>query len=205
MAKLGASEIAYFAKKAGFSQTKKVRGVSEVAMITAIALAESSGNTQAHNDTYPDNSYGLTQINLLAWSMGDFGLRRPSDLFDPGNNLQAAHVVKERQGWSAWSTYSNGAYASHLDAAKQGAANPGGGGSAPQIDPDKAPDSPEMADSVLGGVFSGFTDWLEKWGPRIAMFVGGGFLVIVGLFLYFKSRLPSLKDVTDLAGKVGRR
>jgi hypothetical protein len=34
---------------------------------TAIAMRESAGNTAAHNPVYPDDSYGLWQINRLAW------------------------------------------------------------------------------------------------------------------------------------------
>ena len=33
--------------------------------IAAISLAESGGNPNAHNPKYPDNSYGLMQINML--------------------------------------------------------------------------------------------------------------------------------------------
>lgn len=58
MSKLSPAEIAQHAYDAGF------RG-DALTTAVAVAMAESSGDPRAHNDTYQDNSYGLWQINML--------------------------------------------------------------------------------------------------------------------------------------------
>jgi cell wall-associated NlpC family hydrolase len=81
MADLSAREIYRFARLAGFSPDQAVT-------MTAIALAESGGNTNAHNPN-GENSRGLWQINLDAhggWAGG-------MNLFDPAQNARAAYRV----------------------------------------------------------------------------------------------------------------
>jgi len=75
----------------------------------AIALAESGGNTNAHNPNGED-SRGLWQINMDAHAswVGD------RNLFDPNFNAVAAKHVCDIQGPGAWSVYSNGMYTQHL-------------------------------------------------------------------------------------------
>jgi len=75
----------------------------------AIALAESGGNTDAHNPNGED-SRGLWQINMDAhagWVAG-------RDLYDPNFNAEAAKHVCDIQGPTAWSVYSNGMYRQYL-------------------------------------------------------------------------------------------
>ena len=89
-------------------------------MMTAIALAESSGLSRAHNNNKftGDNSYGLFQINMI----GDIGVERRQllglnsndDLFDPRKNMEAAKLIFDQQGLSAWGAYRNGSYRDHL-------------------------------------------------------------------------------------------
>jgi TP901 family phage tail tape measure protein len=87
-------------------------------IMAAIALAESAGNPMAHNKKYPDNSYGLWQINMLG-GMGperrrQFGIQSNEQLFDPAVNARAAKSVFDSQGFGAWSVYRSGAYKQFL-------------------------------------------------------------------------------------------
>jgi cell wall-associated NlpC family hydrolase len=81
MADYSAREIYRFARLAGFSPDQSVT-------MTAIALAESGGNSNAHNNS-GENSRGLWQINLDAH--GDWAGRM--NLFDPAQNAKAAFRV----------------------------------------------------------------------------------------------------------------
>jgi len=81
MVDYSAREIYRFARLAGFSPDQSVT-------MTAIALAESGGNSNAHNSS-GENSRGLWQINLDAH--GDWAGRR--DLYDPVENAKAAFKV----------------------------------------------------------------------------------------------------------------
>ena len=49
----------------------------------------------AYNNTPPDNSYGLWQINLYpgAQSLAALGLSNPNQLFDPATNAAAAFAI----------------------------------------------------------------------------------------------------------------
>lgn len=84
-------------------------GGTDPFLAAEIARAESSGNPTATDaDSNGTVDYGLWQDN----SSNGGG---PQD-FDPVANAQlAVHIWNERQastgnGWSAWSTYNNGAY-----------------------------------------------------------------------------------------------
>ena len=76
----------------------------------------------AHNPTYPDNSYGLMQVNMLderGYQLGAerrqrYGLQSNDQLFDPLTNMRAAKDIYDSQGLGAWSVYTSGAYKNHL-------------------------------------------------------------------------------------------
>lgn len=77
--------------------------------MAAIALAESGGNTQAHN---PSGASGLWQVEVPI-----------NDSFIPGgaahvynalDNARAAVAIEKAQGLSAWTTYTSGAYRQYL-------------------------------------------------------------------------------------------
>jgi hypothetical protein len=107
---LSPEQIASYARQAGFPE--KI-----VPRMVAIALAESSGFAGAHNETYPDNSYGLWQINMLdepGYQLGEerrarYGLTSNDQLKDPLTNAKAALDVYKREGLNAWSVHSSGA------------------------------------------------------------------------------------------------
>jgi hypothetical protein len=75
--------------------------------MTAIALAESGGNTDATNtNTNGSVDTGLWQIN----SVHGFG----GNLKDPRVNAQAAKAVFDKQSYTAWTVFKTGAYRSKL-------------------------------------------------------------------------------------------
>ena len=98
--------------------------VSQAQTAAAVAMAESRGEVGAKspkntNGTY---DYGLWQIN----SSHGFNVQRL--LGDPSYNAEAAVSVWRSQGWSAWTTYRDGAYKSFLGQASTATVNYGGPG-----------------------------------------------------------------------------
>lgn len=82
--------------------------------MAAIAMAESRGNPMAHNDKYPDDSYGITQINALA-----HGQAAKEALGNPQRAMELAFKIsKGGTDFAAWSAYKSGAYREHLAAAQ---------------------------------------------------------------------------------------
>ena len=68
--------------------------------MTAIALAESGGNTDAHALTSREDSRGLWQINARAHPELAGG-----NLYDARTNARAAKAVYDKQGYGAWSVF----------------------------------------------------------------------------------------------------
>lgn len=118
MAKLSPAQIAEYAHDAGF------RG-QDLTVAVAVAMAESSGDTRAHNPVPPDDSYGLWQINMIG-SLGparrdQFDLDSNRELFDPEENAKAAWAISGHGGsFRPWTTYTSGAYERFLDDARRG-------------------------------------------------------------------------------------
>src|SRR5262245_23053210 len=67
-------------------------------LMAAVALAESDGNSDAHN---PSGATGLWQI------LGNPG---PGNAYDPLTNAKFAVAKYHEQGLGAWTTYTSGAY-----------------------------------------------------------------------------------------------
>ena len=117
-------EIARTARAAGIPEDK-------IPTMTAIAMAESSGDSEAHNTKYPDNSYGLWQINMLdepGYMLGEerrkkFGLNSNEQLFDPITNAKIAYEIYKVEGYDAWSVYKSGKYRDYMVTAKKAAAS----------------------------------------------------------------------------------
>src|SRR3954464_4278597 len=123
MAKLTDAQIAGHAKNVG------VTG-ENLAIAVAVALAESQGNTLAHNAIPPDNSYGLWQINMLG-GLGparrkEFGISTNDALYDPAVNARAMFKISGGgKVWSPWTTYTSGKYRVYMVRARTAAGNPG--------------------------------------------------------------------------------
>jgi murein DD-endopeptidase MepM/ murein hydrolase activator NlpD len=97
----------------------------QAAIMAAIAMAESSGNSGAHNNNRQtgDDSYGLWQINMID-RLGperrrQFGIQSNDQLKDPRINAKAAKAVFDSQGFGAWSVYRSGSYRQYLPEARR--------------------------------------------------------------------------------------
>jgi len=118
MSPLNAQQIATLLQKQGVAKDK-------IPTMTAIALAESSGNSQAFNPNSQtgDRSYGLFQVNMLGGlgpaRMKEFGLKNEKDLFNPETNVRAANQILNSQGLGAWSAYKGGQYKQFLPEAQK--------------------------------------------------------------------------------------
>jgi hypothetical protein len=118
VSKLSPEQIAQAAHDAGF------RG-HDLTTAVAIALAESGGDPRAHNPVPPDNSYGLWQINMIG-ALGpdrrhEFHLDANKELFDAETNAKAAFAISGKgDSFQPWTTFTSGAYKSHLDEARKG-------------------------------------------------------------------------------------
>lgn len=118
MAPLTASQIASLLRQQGVPADK-------IPTMTAISLAESSGNPRAFNPNAStgDKSYGLFQVNMLGGlgpeRMKQFGLKKEEELFDPNTNVRAAKKILESQGLGAWSVYKGGQYKQFLPEAQK--------------------------------------------------------------------------------------
>lgn len=181
---LSANEIAHYAQAAGFPS-------GEIALATAIAMAESGGNTRAHNTRPPDNSYGLWQINMYgSLATGRrvmFGITTNDQLFDPSVNARAALMIRRGQGWTAWSVYTNGAYKKHLAAATAAAGAP----SAPGGTSDGFSNPLDKLNPVnqLNALIEQVQKWVQEQALRLAMFFGGGFLIWLGIQVFVTGQI----------------
>jgi hypothetical protein len=117
------SQLVQLATAAGFAQ-------NEIPTMVAIAMAESGGNSRAHNPVPPDNSYGLWQINMIDTLGPDrrkrYGLSSNEELFDPATNARVAKRIRDEQGLTAWTTYSGGAYKKFLSMVQMPSKQQGG-------------------------------------------------------------------------------
>lgn len=119
MPRYSPEQIYGFCRMAGFSP-------DEAATFTAIALAESGGNSRAHNP-HGEDSKGLFQINARAHP----GLDRKYDLYDPQQNARAAFEVSQGGGdaspWTVTHGSSGARYLRYRDAAQAAAVAYGDG------------------------------------------------------------------------------
>lgn len=119
MRRYSAEQIYGFCRMAGFSP-------DESATFTAIALAESGGNSQAHNP-HGEDSKGLFQINARAHP----GLDRKYDLYDPQQNARAAFEVSaggsDASPWTVTHGSGSARYLMYKDAAQAAAVAYGDG------------------------------------------------------------------------------
>lgn len=158
-------------------------GMKEPRKMAALAMAESDGDTNAHNPEGLDNSYGLWQINMK----GDkgparrkqFGIATNEALYNPLTNALAAKKIFAEQGYGAWSTYGGEKYKKYLS----------GGGTAEPVDQASAETvalNPVDVASSMADIASLSLDaarWIStpnNW-LRIAYVTGGIVVTIVAL------------------------
>ena len=123
--KLSMKQLVNLARQAGFTEENAI-------IAAAIAMGESGGKSDSHNTKYPDNSYGLWQINMLdepGYMLGEerrkkFGLKSNKDLFDPLTNAKAAFAISGGSKFGDWSVFSQGIYKDYLPEARKAASSP---------------------------------------------------------------------------------
>jgi hypothetical protein len=208
------SEIYTLAKSVGLND-------SRAKVAAAVAMAESSGNPNAHNAVPPDDSYGLWQINMLG-RMGperrrQFKLSANSDLYNPAANARAMKSISSNGGnFSPWSTYTNGAYRKfldnavtddlgYLDSIAQWTKNLLGQGKDAVSSVPGAAEAAAVATGVntLGSVVGKSAVWVsnsENW-LRVAYVGGGAAIVIAGLVMIVQSTKAG-RTVTKTATNV---
>lgn len=103
MANADIRQLIALARDAGFSE-------SQAPTMAAIAMAESSGRPGVVNEI---GCTGLWQINQPV-HVKDYPSWTQAWLKDPRNNARAAKVIYDKQGLSAWSVYTSGAYKKYL-------------------------------------------------------------------------------------------
>jgi hypothetical protein len=108
------------ARGAGFQGEDLIR-------MTAVAMAESSGNVQAFNNNARtgDLSYGAFQVNMRG-DLGparrrQFGLPNNEALFDLGTNARVAKAIFDSQGINAWGAFRDGRFQEWMGQARAAA------------------------------------------------------------------------------------
>lgn len=189
----------------------------DVVVATAIALAESGGDTQAHNPdaSTRDDSYGLWQVNMYGGLGPDrrreFNLTADTDLFDPQTNARVAWGIFHNVGndFSPWTTYTSGDYKTHMAAARAGWDNKrkpaeGAGGGEEQTE-DTGIIALANAAIAIARAVGGAAIWLanpENWG-RVALVGTGGALLIGALVITAKPGTKITAAVTAAPRTVG--
>lgn len=186
--RLNAQQIAGYAQAAGFPR-------EELETATAVALAESGGETTATNkNTNGSIDYGLWQINTVHGSLLTQG-----DKFNPLDNAKMALTVWRGAGnkWTPWTVYKTGSYLAQKGAATLGAANPQPPAEAAGATPAAADtgavatgtataSSPFDALGPIGTAISSITDTITRltsgglW-LRIGAFIVGSLLIVFSL------------------------
>lgn len=197
---------------------------SDSITMTAIILGESGGNTNAHNPIPPDNSWGLAQINMIdTRGMGTerrakYGLKSNEELTNPRTNLRVAYDLYRGRGgkFTDWSVYLSGKYLLYMPRARAAAR-----GFSPALIGQVAGKYGKDFQSELFPWEKGILDASENIGDlvtnpldalsfftnpgnwlRVAAFVSGGLLLLVGLFGLLAASKPA-RNLTAMvpAGK----
>lgn len=187
--------------------SRTINGVqySQAEIMTAIAGAESDYDPYSNGDTTLSQygSVGYWQIYTGAHSpsevkagsgttIGSWTQSLADALSDPSTNATAAMIVYGEQGYSAWSTYNNGAYLNYLGKATTASYNasdlegpqiPGTQSPAPSTGGATSTSSSSTVDvsGLLGTISSPLTsiwDWLKGGTERILL-IGGGIIVLL--------------------------
>lgn len=180
--------IAEAARRAGFKG-------NDLVVAVAVAIAESGGDTTAHNDSEPDGSesFGLWQINSVHKSLLDSG-----DWRNPDDNARMAFVVWQMQGWTAWGVFNNQSYLLRMPRAQSAVAQIG------QSDTGQTQliglNPLDNVTAVLGrlGDFLAFITDRQNWLRVLMVVVGVSMLSIVVIQVVRSS--STLQRVGQIAG-----
>lgn len=194
MARYNEFQIAGYALAAGFPP-------NEIATATAVALAESGGDSGAINhNTNGSYDYGMWQINTVHGALLNQG-----DKFNPLDNAKMALTIWKGAGnkWTPWSVYKSGVYRAQLLKGTAGAAKPETVGSAPAanawnpplVSPEGEPLTNPQGDvippsspldgavSALGGIVTSLQTLTNTLNTTITTILSGGFWLRIGAFV----------------------
>lgn len=167
------------ARGAGFQGEDLIR-------MTAVAMAESSGNVQAFNNNARtgDLSYGAFQVNMRG-DLGparrrQFGLPNNEALFDLGTNARVAKAIFDSQGINAWGAFRDGRFQEWMGQARaaapsvMGSVAAAGGSVAPSTalqaqDLQQRQQDLNAQDTRLSKAIEDLTQWLQKLGNAQAL------------------------------------
>ena len=90
----------------------------EAVLMTAIALAESSGRQDAARSDTDVHGWFQVRYPVHVDKLRALGISSRSELLDPLNNTKAALAIRKSQGLGAWEAYTNGAYKQYLPQAE---------------------------------------------------------------------------------------
>lgn len=176
-------ELVKLAESVGFD--------SQSGVAAAIAMAESGGNPQAHNNTPPDDSYGLWQINMLG-SLGPnrrkrFKISSNTELFDPKVNARAAYTVYSDAGFSfrPWTTYTRGTYKKYLDLKEANTTSV----------PVEAVDKVGDVASAIPNAVNAFGQTFFKATSNLTGIIIAVVLLVLGVLVLLRNQLPAKKIV----------
>ena len=195
---LTAPELAQWAIQGGFKG-------DDVATAVAVALAESSGKTQAKH-AVGDGSYDLGPWQINSHWHADLLAKYPA--WWSVDNAVMAFTVKTQsaRGWGDWTTYRTGAYLLYLPQAKAAAANPSqsnvvtpGPGDLIQQNPLTGPIT-EVANAIKGASQAVFKagSWLSNRENiiRVAQVGFGGALLVGALVIVGRSTIENVAGST---------
>jgi hypothetical protein len=188
MPTLSQGQIQAYAQSAGLSPDR-------ARVAAAVAMAESSGNTNAHNPVPPDDSYGLWQINMRPEAGGPerrrkLGITSNTALYDPATNARAMAMISNNGGnFSPWSTYTTPDPKKSYKRYMNGAGDTGSVN--PALDmPDLLPDigsipglEPLVGLTAMAELATAAAEWIgnpRNW-VRAVQVITGGILVGVGI------------------------
>lgn len=187
--KYTANQVAYEALQAGFQGDDAVIAV-------AVAMVESGGNINALNDNPAtgDLSYGLWQINMIG-ALGPerrklFGIANNEQLFGSAVNAKAAKILRDTPtGWNHWSTYKSGAYRAYMVLARMAVNSPDNTGIVVGADQPGGVITQVDLLKPLKDLVAWMIKELSPFFLRVAGFIGGGLLVVVGVVLYVRGQV----------------
>lgn len=176
-----------FAQALSYAQGAGFQGQSAYTIV-AIAMAESSLNTNAQNCNNPGGTCdrGILQINNY-WhkEVSDSCAYNPQCAFQ-----QAYRIAGKGQDFTAWNTFTSGAYKKYIQA---------GAGAQPT----PLAVLQQATSSNAGGLFSGFQANLASWGEKIAFFAIGIVFIFAGFFILIHPSVDSLFKGSTFPSKTG--
>lgn len=159
---LSPGQIYALARDAGFDRGRAIT-------MTAIALAESGGDSDATNVNKNGSvDTGLWQINSIHGIGGN--------LKDPRTNARAAKTVYDKQGYGAWVVFNNNTYQRHLGDALDASSKTEGASLADVLKaiPVAAGTLTGVAGQVAGQVADNVTDPLQAVGQIAGLIARAG-------------------------------